>query len=225
MTPNRRKALLLTAKVLLAALLLGWVLSQVHWRDHVLGKDGKTYTLLAERPALPGQKAPLDVSTGLLWWQRKVTLAVDECQPVPGTSQILRPGFATIIRHLKVPLLILALAIHMGNTFIMALRWWMLLRVATIRIPLWEAIRLTFLGMYFSFAVPGTVGGDLVKAYYVSKHTPAKAAALVSVFIDRAMGLTELTLMAGVMLLVVSIGRWVPLEALRLPAVLVVASW
>jgi uncharacterized protein (TIRG00374 family) len=223
MTPNRRKALLLTAKVLLAALLLGWVLSQVHWRDHVLDKDGKTYALLAERPASPGQTGSLNVSTGLLWWRRDSTLAVDRCQPVPGTDQIRRPGFATIIRNLKVPLLVLALVIQMGNVFVMALRWWLLLRVAAIHITLWEAIRLNFLGMYFSIAVPGTVGGDLVKAYYVSKHTPAKAAALVSVFMDRVLGLTELMLMAGVMLLVAFIGRLMPPDALRLPAILVLA--
>jgi uncharacterized membrane protein YbhN (UPF0104 family) len=42
-----------------------------------------------------------------------------------------------------------------------------------------------------------------VKAYYVAKHTPKKAAVLVSIFVDRVMGLAELALMAGGMLVVV----------------------
>ncbi|MGB2822979.1 MAG: lysylphosphatidylglycerol synthase transmembrane domain-containing protein, partial [Phycisphaerae bacterium] len=91
-----------------------------------------------------------------------------------------------------------------------------------IRISLWEAIRLTFLGQFFNAIVPGTVGGDLVKAYYVSKHTTRKAAVLVSVFVDRLLGLVELALMAAGMLLVVVLGDLVEdLDEVRLPAMCV----
>jgi uncharacterized protein (TIRG00374 family) len=221
MAPGHRKSILLIAKVLLAALLLGWVFSQVHWRDYAVDKGGKTYAVLAERPAGPGQEGQWDVSSGLLWWRQDRTAPADEFQTIPRTNQVRRPGFFTTIRNLKLPLLALAFAVYPGNLIIMALRWWLLLRVVAIHITLWEAVRLTFLGTYFSIVVPGTVSGDLVKAYYVSKHTPAKAAALVSVFIDRAMGLTELTLMATVMLLIVSLGHLAPLDTLRTPAILV----
>jgi len=221
MAPSHRKSILLTAKVLLAALLLGWVFSQVHWRDYAVDKGGKIYAVLAERSAGPGRVAQLDVSSGLLWWRHARTAPADEFQMIPGTNEVRRPGFFTTIRNLKLPLLALAFAVYPGNLIIMAIRWRLLLRVVDIHITLWEAIRLTFLGTYFSIVVPGTVSGDLVKAYYVSKHTPAKAAALVSVFIDRAIGLTELTLIATVMLLIVSLGHLTPTETLRTPAILV----
>ena len=79
----------------------------------------------------------------------------------------------------------------------------LLLRVQDIEIRLWEVVRLTFLGQFFNAVVPGVVGGDLVKAFYAAKHTPRKGAAMVTVFVDRLMGLTELVLLAIVMIVVV----------------------
>jgi len=82
----------------------------------------------------------------------------------------------------------------------MAVRWWCLLRVQKIRISLWESGRLTLLGTFFGYVVPGLVSGDLIKAYYVAKHTDRKAAALVSIFVDRAVGLLQFAIMPAVVL-------------------------
>jgi uncharacterized protein (TIRG00374 family) len=220
MTPHRRRTMLLAVKVLLAAGLLAWVLSGVHWRDYVVGTDGRTYAVLAERPATAERPAELVVARGVLGWRRSRTASAGEFQPISGTAQVRRPGFATTIANVRVPLLLAAFAAYLGNMVIISMRWWLLLRVVDIRISPWEALRLSFLGTYFSTVVPGTVSGDLVKAYYAAKHTPAKAAALVSVFMDRAMGLTELTLMASVMLGVVYLANLAPRETLHLPAIL-----
>jgi uncharacterized protein (TIRG00374 family) len=100
-----------------------------------------------------------------------------------------------------------------------ALRWWFLLRLQRIRIGLWETIRLTFLGQFYKAVVPGTVGGDLVKAYYVSKHTQKKAALLVSMFVDRLLGLAELTMLAAVMISIVLAARLEPWSKIATPAI------
>jgi uncharacterized protein (TIRG00374 family) len=219
MTP-RWKSITVAGKIALAGGLLAWVLSGVHWRDYAIGTDGRSYAVLAERPASAGRPAELQVAQGVLAWRRVRTAAVTDFQPLPGTSQVRRPGFATTVRNLNVALLVAAFAAYVANVLVISMRWWLLLRVVDIRLSAWEAVRLSFLGMYFSTVVPGTVSGDLVKAYYAAKHTPAKAAALVSVFMDRAMGLTELTLMASVVLAVVFAAGLAPLETLHLPAVL-----
>ena len=44
--------------------------------------------------------------------------------------------------------------------------------------------------------MPGAVGGDLLKAWYVTKHTDRKIAGVLSVFVDRLIGLVALVLMA-----------------------------
>jgi hypothetical protein len=222
MTGRSRKRLFATAKILLAGALLAWVASQVHWRDYVVSRsDGKAYAILQ---ALPSADAPrkLVLRTGFLWSSGTTDPRdVAEFVPLPGSDQVIRTGFASCIADLKTALLAVAIGANLLVMPILALRWRLLLRTARIDLSFWEALRLTFLGQFFNTVVPGTVGGDLVKAYYVSKHTPHKAAALVSVMMDRVLGLTELTLLASVMLLVVWAAGMAPVGELRLPAVLV----
>lgn len=114
-------------------------------------------------------------------------------------------GLVTALSQVNKSLLAVACGCYLAMLLILGLRWWFLLRIQDIHIPLWEAMRLTFLGYLFSNAVPGTVGGDLLKAWYVSKHTPRKAAVVMSIFVDRMLGMTELTLLAAVMVGVVLI--------------------
>ena len=159
MNKRHRKALILTAKLVIAAGLLVWLLSKVRLHDY-----------------------PVKMEDG---------------------TQRMAPGFLTIVAGIDWPILALGALGFLISLIIIALRLWMLLRIQRIRIPLWESIRLTFLGQFFNNVVPGMVGGDLVKAYYIGKHTPKKAAVLVSVFVDRLMGLAELTLLAAAMLGVV----------------------
>ena len=99
-------------------------------------------------------------------------------------------------------LLAAALAAQFVSMTVCSMRLKLLLGVQDIAIRAWEIVRLTFLGQFFNTVVPGTVGGDLVKAYYITRHTPKKAAVLVSVFMDRVLGLTQLAALAGAMAVV-----------------------
>jgi len=193
------KLLLLASKILIAVVLLGWVLSRSHWQDYVLDrKTGRSYAVVAARPSDAAPET-LDVSRG--WWR-----GVEKDRPAgqfvdDGAGAVrIYPGFATSIRGLRPICVLLACLGYLTSMVIISYRWYGLVRVQGIPMRLWEAIRLTFLGQFFHSIVPGTVGGDLVKAYYVAKHTPKKAAVLVSVFADRVLGLAEMTLLAGVML-------------------------
>lgn len=107
----------------------------------------------------------------------------------------LRRGFLTILSTANKPLLLGALACFLMPVLILSVRWWYLLRIQRIHIPLRESVRLTFLGTFFNYIVPGTVSGDLVKAWYVAKHTHRKAAALISIFVDRVVGLVEFAIL------------------------------
>jgi len=138
----------------------------------------------------------------LAWLFTKVHLR-DHVELSPGGQQVLRPGLISICSGIDFLLLACAAAGSVLAILIVSVRWWMLLAIQDVRISLWEATRLTFLGQFFNTVVPGIVGGDLVKAYYVSKHTPKKEAVLLSVFVDRVMGLAELSLMAAIMVVIV----------------------
>ena len=78
-----------------------------------------------------------------------------------------------------------------------SIRWWLLLRTQTIHIPFFNAIKLTFLGLFYNNIMPGSVGGDIIKAWYASKHTTQKRVETAfSVLIDRIIGLIGMLAMA-----------------------------
>lgn len=79
---------------------------------------------------------------------------------------------------------------------IISVRWWLLLRAQSIHIELWAAVRLFYLGLFYNNVMPGAVGGDLLKAWYVTKHTDKRLAGALSVFVDRVIGLAGTLLLA-----------------------------
>lgn len=92
------------------------------------------------------------------------------------------------------PLLLLFAAILVG-----VVRWWRLLAAVGVRARLWTCTRLTFLGVFFNLVVPGLTGGDLVKAVLVVRENPTQRAdALVSVVVDRVLGLFVIIAMTAV---------------------------
>jgi len=127
--------------------------------------------------------------------------------------------FVATVKGADLSLLAAALAGFVVSLVVIAFRLRMLLRVQDIEIGLWELIRLTFLGQFCNAVVPGVVGGDLVKAYYAAKHTPHKGAATLTVLVDRLMGLTELVLLAVVMLIWVWATKGAEMADLHRPAI------
>ena len=74
-------------------------------------------------------------------------------------------------------------------------RWQVLLRGVDVEIPFSQIVRLSMIGQYFSIVMPGSVGGDIIKAVYIAKSYPKqKTAVVASIFLDRVLGF--LTLMA-----------------------------
>lgn len=217
MASKRRKSILILVKITLAAILLWWVLGQVHWNDYVVSREnGKTYAVLS----LPAEPSGLiRVDAGSSWASDPQELPPESFTPIPGTREVVREGFATNLKEMNRAWLALSVAGFLIQLLIVAVRWWFLLKLQDIFIRLWESVRLTFLGQFFNAVVPGTVGGDLIKAWYVSKHTPKKAAVLVSIFADRILGLIGLSLMAAVMVAVVVMGHLEPFDKIRKPAI------
>jgi uncharacterized protein (TIRG00374 family) len=73
------------------------------------------------------------------------------------------------------------------------------MRPLDIRMSAMRCFILNMVGMFYSTFMPGSTGGDLVKAYYASKHTPNRTRAIMCVIVDRAIGLLSLILLGGAM--------------------------
>ncbi len=79
-------------------------------------------------------------------------------------------------------------------------RWYLLVRALDLPFAVRDAYRLSFVGIYYNTFFPGSVGGDLLKAYFIAHaHPERKTRAVASVIADRALGLFGLILFVAVL--------------------------
>jgi uncharacterized protein (TIRG00374 family) len=95
----------------------------------------------------------------------------------------------SIFHQMNLGIFTITLIIFIFGQVIVGFRWWLLLRTQSIFISLAAAVRLNFLGWFYNNFMPGSVGGDLLRAWYVTKHTEKRFEAALSVFVDRIIGL------------------------------------
>lgn len=107
------------------------------------------------------------------------------------------PGIITTLKHSRKGLLLGGLLV-VGLIYpILVVRWWLMLHARDIRVTLWKAFRLVMVGNFFNFCMPGTTGGDVIKAYYAAKGSGRRAEAVMTVIVDRVCGLLGLLLLGG----------------------------
>ena len=84
---------------------------------------------------------------------------------------------------------------------LMALRWKCVLRACDLRVPFGDTSAVTFIGQFFNSFLPGSTGGDVIKAWYASKWAPGREAApAVSIVYDRVLALVALFLISAAVL-------------------------
>ena len=96
-------------------------------------------------------------------------------------------------------LLVLAVVIFPITFLVTSIRWHWLLGALGINISLARTFTLNMVGAFYNTFMPGSTGGDVLKAYYASKQTEFRTRAVISVVIDRIIGLLALVIMGGVM--------------------------
>jgi uncharacterized protein (TIRG00374 family) len=97
------------------------------------------------------------------------------------------------------PLLLAAVLVSYIGILIMSARWNVLLRSQDIRISSWDAFSLSMIGILFSTMIPGSVSGDVVKAYYVADRASGKKGrAVTTIVVDRVVGLVTLLAMSSI---------------------------
>ncbi len=106
-------------------------------------------------------------------------------------------GVLSLIALADPLLLLLSVLVFPINYVITSLRWHELLKAVEIRLGIGRVFVLNMVGSFYNTFIPGTTGGDLLKAYYASKQTPRRASAVMSVVVDRAIGLLSLIVLGG----------------------------
>lgn len=78
-------------------------------------------------------------------------------------------------------------------------RWYLLARALDLPFQLRDAFRLGMVGYYYNIVLPGAIGGDFLKAYFMYReHPERRAAAVATVLVDRILGLFGLLLFAAI---------------------------
>jgi uncharacterized protein (TIRG00374 family) len=103
---------------------------------------------------------------------------------------------ATAFAGLRVGWWLLALALYAATQFVSSLRWRLLAGPLGFHHPLRQFISFYYVGMFFNLVLPTSVGGDVVRAWYLDGGSGRKVAAFLSVFADRVSGLLMLVAIA-----------------------------
>ena len=207
--PHRRRSKWIAAvKLVVVVLMMVLVVRVVPWRDELRHRsDGGERQF---RGLIEGE-----------WTSERIRFRFDEPQPgsaLPrdwgadrGAIRSLelsrsettswQPGIRRVFHDVESRGLAIALLLATLGLVVTALRWWRLLGVAGCPSTFFLALRLTFIGFFFNIVVPGLTGGDVVKAVMAARTYPERrAAAAISVLVDRLVGMLVLVVMGTVAL-------------------------
>lgn len=94
------------------------------------------------------------------------------------------------------------LALVGAQIFINNYRWQLLMQAQGLIVSSAKTFPLSLIGMFFNYAMPGGVGGDVVKGYYlIQKHPDFRAGAIISIFMDRMIGFFIMIMTAAIALI------------------------
>lgn len=106
------------------------------------------------------------------------------------TENLLR-----LLHSESLPFLIPSAFAFICSQMLSSIRMMFLLRVIELRIKFIPIFKLTMIGNFFNMVIPGTVGGDIVKGFYLTREegtTKGRSSGIV--VIDRVVGLIALSL-------------------------------
>jgi glycosyltransferase 2 family protein len=82
-----------------------------------------------------------------------------------------------------------ATALWTGGLLLTFYRWYVLVRALNLPFRFRDAARLGLIGCYFNTFLPGSIGGDILKAAFLAREQNRRTAAVATVLMDRAIGL------------------------------------
>lgn len=206
---TKRKTLsrvLALARYGLLAAAVVYLCMTVRWYDHVvLTEGGRVVRLLEDRSAVDGELVVRVAG-------EPQTVGVDDVKLLQDGVIDIKLGISSVLRTLNVPTALWALLIFLPVPLLQSLRLVWMLKIQEVPLRYFASVKLSFVGNFFNFALPGTTGGDLIKAYYLTQYTHRKTEAVTTVFLDRVVGMISLITLATAMIIVTwedaVIGAW-----------------
>lgn len=218
MNPSLKKSLWLVVRVIASVGVILWIINTTHWRDHATLADGRTLPILSQSAGAvtvdaAGKETSLRALLAPLVRRARQPMTVPLTQLRQDKGEpVIEWGLAHSVRAVHWWAAALAVLAFAGAPFFQALRWLQLLHVQNCRLSVGTAVKLMWIGLLFNLFLLGAVGGDLIKAYYVTKHTHSKAESVITVLVDRLIGLLGLLWLS-----MAGIGLWLAMGAKEIP--------
>ncbi len=211
MPEKKKKSWSWIIRLLVAAAGVAFIVYNVTWTDHVQITGPYTHggrTVVAQGqtasfPVIDGDVAATDPAARLTLRAGEDKNATIEVPAVaasdPANPAIqLQPGILRTISRAHLPQLLLGLALVSVIFPIQMVRWWLLLRARGLTVGLWRCFKLVMVGTFFNFCMPGTTGGDVIKAYYAARYSDRRTDSVMSIIVDRVAGLLGLVVLAAI---------------------------
>jgi glycosyltransferase 2 family protein len=114
--------------------------------------------------------------------------------------------------HIRPEYLLAALVLMILSQLASAKRWQLFARKLNFERPVRQLFAYYLIGMFFNLVLPTSVGGDVVRAWYLDGGTGRRLAAFAAVFLDRFNGLLVLIALAclATVLSPVELPPWIP---------------
>ncbi|NCN95752.1 MAG: flippase-like domain-containing protein [Bdellovibrionales bacterium] len=102
----------------------------------------------------------------------------------------------------------LLLILSAVNLLLLTLRWQFIVVASLKDLKFYRTLKLNLIGNFFNFVFPSSIGGDVVRGYYLAQDMPTqKVPAALSVVLDRVIGLYSLISLSAVTLVYISLNR------------------
>ena len=186
-----RRHLVTFLKIIVVAALLSVIYFAIDWHDSytiISSEDGHQETINGKIVG-PWDADPVVFHAYGASAPKLLRLTNANGQP----SVNLSPGILTYFSNLDVPLFLLGAAAFFIFVVIINSRWWWLMRANELGVGFFETQRFAWIGLFCSNVLPGATGGDIVKAVFIVRRCSGdKVRAVVSVVVDRIVGLLSL---------------------------------
>jgi uncharacterized membrane protein YbhN (UPF0104 family) len=92
-------------------------------------------------------------------------------------------------RPIQSVFLLVALVIFIVSIALTFIRWYVLVRAQDLPFTIPDALRLGLIGLFFNTFLPGSVGGDIIKAAALAREQSRRTVAVATVIMDRVIAL------------------------------------
>ena len=233
-----KKTAFFVARLIIALAGIGFIIWSTTWTDHVIVPSGVRLpngNILDKATAYPittGNGQAFEANQPVTIVIERGTSPVSMDIPVEPRGQEpdnfqFKPGIVKSLREANLAWVLLGLVL-LGPIYpIQGYRWGLLLRARGLHVSFGKSFRLVMVGSFFNYCMPGSTGGDVVKAYYAAKGSGRNADAIMSVLFDRIAGLLGLIILgsvAGLFMLGDPIARQVTISIWLLAVILIAAG-